>query len=552
MDRTFDSKSHAKRAPICRKNSKQNENLSFHLFPKDYRKQLWMDALQLKQISSWNRVCSTQFSVQSYMNNGSRNVLVRDAIPFAIREFIHVHNDEHLNKSIEGTPLMESRLNTIQVALNTPVLTLIVNSKRKLFDSTSPAAKKNQSNSNRFGNLEVDHFGTAITGLKNENKCLTEKIAVWKSLECIINDLHSRLLISDAEANNLKALGSDVLNKLVANILDSKKSYSDEIRRFALTLHYYSPKAYEYPGFTQESLDAIRVKALEGPVYCNIVVDEMCVKKHIELDTCQNVYGLRMDYELDNDDIPQARNTLVFLVVGLNGYWKLPILYFLIDSLNGTERGNLLKTAIDLVKETDAYLKSVTIDGTNKIYMLNFKCDRGPHIMTGRAASGPRAACHGFKTPALEYYQILREEAYKLSQDHLETFFSAIRSRGGFNDNPICLQFQAAYKRLLVHNQITSFMYANCRALDSTVIIPVPPGNENSLNNINDSNDITADKINLDILSLYVDDVCSYIAGFVLQYNYHESHLSIIKDREGLKKESKDVISICKILENIF
>lgn len=47
-----------------------------------------MDALQLKQISSWNRVCSTQFSVQSYMNNGSRNVLVRDAIPFAIRELL--------------------------------------------------------------------------------------------------------------------------------------------------------------------------------------------------------------------------------------------------------------------------------------------------------------------------------------------------------------------------------------------------------------------------------------------------------------------------------
>ncbi|CAI6357380.1 unnamed protein product [Macrosiphum euphorbiae] len=72
-----------------------------------------------------------------------------------------------------------------------------------------------------------------------------------------------------------------------------------------------------------------------------------------------------MDYELDNDDIPQARNALVFLVVGLNGYWKLPIGYFLIDSLNGTERSNLLKTAIDLVKDTGAYLKSVTFDGTN-------------------------------------------------------------------------------------------------------------------------------------------------------------------------------------------
>jgi len=60
-------------------------------------------------------------------------------------------------------------------------------------------------------------------------------------------------------------------------------------------------------------------------------------------------------------------------------------------------------------------------------------------------------------------------------------------------------------------------MYANCRALDSTVIIPVPHENENSLNNINDSNDITADEINLDTLSLYVDNVCSYIVSFVLK-----------------------------------
>lgn len=78
--------------------------------------------------------------------------------------------------------------------------------------------------------------------------------------------------------------------------------------------------------------------------------------------------------------------------------------------------------------------------------------------------------------------------------------------------------------------------------------------NDSSLNNINDSNDITQDEINLDTLSLYVDNVCSYIADFVvktlearincksckiqLQYDYHESHLRVIKDRRCLKKTS--------------
>ena len=42
---------------------------------------------------------------------------------------------------------------------------------------------------------------------------------------------------------------------------------------------------------------------------------------------------------------------------------------------------------------------------------------------------------------------------YKLSQDHLELFFSAVRAAGGFN-NPTAQQFMAAYKRLLLRSTI--------------------------------------------------------------------------------------------------
>jgi len=69
--------------------------------------------------------------------------------------------------------------------------------------------------------LEVDDFGSpsraqknfaviqaTITGLEKKNKRLTEKNhrleSKDQSLECIINDFHSRSLISDAGANNLK------------------------------------------------------------------------------------------------------------------------------------------------------------------------------------------------------------------------------------------------------------------------------------------------------------------------------------------------------------
>lgn len=51
---------------------------------------------------------------------------------------------------------------------------------------------------------------------------------------------------------------------------------------------------------------------------------------------------------------------------------------------------------------------------------------------------------------------------FKFSQDHLETLFSAIRGRGGWNNNPNCIQFTAAYKRLLIHNEIKGSVNANC------------------------------------------------------------------------------------------
>ena len=50
---------------------------------------------------------------------------------------------------------------------------------------------------------------------------------------------------------------------------------------------------------------------------------------------------------------------------------------------------------------------------------------------------------------------------YKLSQDHLEMFFSCVRARVGFNINPNALQFKHAFRNMLFHNAITSSDKAN-------------------------------------------------------------------------------------------
>jgi len=70
--------------------------------------------------------------------------------------------------------------------------------------------------------------------------------------------------------------------------------------------------------------------------------------------------------------------------------------------------------------------------------------------------------------------------SYKLSQDQLEVFFIALRSRGGFNNNPNAIQFKSAYKRLLVRHQVSGSEYGNCSTIDTASILFVSANQKKS------------------------------------------------------------------------
>ena len=51
---------------------------------------------------------------------------------------------------------------------------------------------------------------------------------------------------------------------------------------------------------------------------------------------------------------------------------------------------------------------------------------------------------------------------YKISQDHLEIFFSCLRYHGGNNNNSTAGQFRTAYKKLLVNAELKPSYTGNC------------------------------------------------------------------------------------------
>jgi len=125
---------------------------------------------------------------------------------------------------------------------------------------------------------------------------------------------------------------------------------------------------------------------------------------------------------------------------------------------------------------------------------------------------------------------------YKLSRDHLELFFGCIRCHLGSNNNPTSRQFVAAYKCLLVQNEIKASKNTNCISLQKASILAVESSSIKQLTDDSSGTQVTicqtvqqniterepmedehdyADTPNIVTLSKYCDNAVYYIAGYV-------------------------------------
>ena len=120
---------------------------------------------------------------------------------------------------------------------------------------------------------------------------------------------------------------------------------------------------------------------------------------------------------------------------------------------------------------------------------------------------------------------------YKFSQDHIELLFSCIRAKGGWNNNPNCLQLKYAMKKMLLRNAVTASKNVNCQNFlnYSTTIIPFfhtskhnAPLKENATENCHQQNQITDEanllltRLNSSTTSEFTSNVLFYINGYIV------------------------------------
>ncbi|XP_049782417.1 uncharacterized protein LOC126184099 [Schistocerca cancellata] len=236
------------------------------------------------------------------------------------------------------------------------------------------------------------------------------------------------------------------------------------------------------------------------------------------------------------------------------------------------------KVVKEFLMEAQAYIKTLTVcqgqrvvDSNRKTGFIGFLvCISSVlHLYT---KLGPQSSA-----PLLKFLPI-----YKCSQDHLEMFCSAIRSRGGWNNNPTARQFISAYKKLLIDNEIRESDRGNCIALEEIPILTYSGQTiEQQINFTTERRqllDMETHLVSHDhdyveaemILSEVATHIVVYISGFVVRHLERtlqcETCMSVLrgegshtayslihrKSRGGLISPSDDVVDICMCSEKVF
>lgn len=180
-----------------------------------------------------------------------------------------------------------------------------------------------------------------------------------------------------------------------------KQPCSSELRKFATTLHFYSPKAYSYvrrvfnntlphprtiirwyesvngePGINKEALGILKDKSAEMEhagkrlLGC-LIMDEMAIRQQVvwneHTKQLEGVVHHHTDRGAQKPSIEQtavAKEALVFMVTGIQESWKIPVAYFLINGMSADEKKNVTRTIPTSLHDAGVKIIAFTFDGT--------------------------------------------------------------------------------------------------------------------------------------------------------------------------------------------
>ena len=110
---------------------------------------------------------------------------------------------------------------------------------------------------------------------------------------------------------------------------------------------------------------------------CCLLLDAMAIKQQIDYDTHKQKFTGYVDLGNGDELDCEAKEVLVFMLVGLKGHWKAPIAYFFTRSLPVEVQTELVTHCLSKLQELGFCVRVVTMDGhaTNKAMCKKFGCN---------------------------------------------------------------------------------------------------------------------------------------------------------------------------------
>ena len=290
------------------------------------------------------------------------------------------------------------------------------NSKRKRlkFDAVPPEIDDEpEPPAKRIRTANVDELRKTVRSLRQQLRRKNNSLVTAKS---IIKTMKEKKLITNDTKKLIIEKFKGVTRELVQNQLKNQcrkntgKRYTDEIKKFSLTLHFYSPQAYEFvkqyivlpdqrslsywtstvncePGTFKDVFDYLSCKASNGINYkdCCLILDGIHLKSGLIYNHSTGNYEGYVSYGENIvciDEDKEATEALVFMLVGLRGHWKVPIGYVLINGITGENLYIVLRKFLQLTFQNNIKIHSVTADGTsvNMTCMKKFGCKIGDNF----------------------------------------------------------------------------------------------------------------------------------------------------------------------------
>ena len=213
----------------------------------------------------------------------------------------------------------------------------------------------------------------------------------------LLNSLKEKQLVAEKELEllcyNFNCTAKHLFQNQQKNVNDNKHGnrYSDETKQFAMTLHYYAPKVYDFvrkvlalpypasiigwaasvdcePGYLTNVIkllgEIVKKKGWMSEVV--LMVDAMTLHKGTVWDPKSRCYIGTVDYGTaipENED-ELATKALVFMVVGMTGHWKHPIAYVLQNKCLAAVQLQLIHYFIGLLHVEGIDVPAVVFDGT--------------------------------------------------------------------------------------------------------------------------------------------------------------------------------------------